>query len=141
MYNGIVTKRQKGGNIMAFLKVFLPMLLMVVVILLIYNVLKIYVLENIQVNKWVILVIAAVIFAAPNLIWPGKIKGIIQYIQTGIFLIFFLWFMDLVGMSGRRSAKKEDTKNTVIKTKAKPNRVKNNNDMEVIPKGKKKKKK
>lgn len=140
MYNDIVNKRQKGGNIMAFVKVFLPMLLMVVVILLIYNVLKVYVLENIKVNKWVILIISAVIFAGPNLIWPGKIKGVVQYIQTGVFLIFFLWFMDLVGMSGRRAVKKEDTKNATIRTKAKPNRVKNNNNMEVISKGKKKKK-
>lgn len=125
---------------MAFLKVFIPMLLMVIVVLFLYNVLKVYVLENIQVNKWIILTLAAIVFALPNILWPKQVQGTIwQYLQTGVFLILFLWFMDLAGLSKRNAANKNGNNNPVIKTKAKPNRV-NNNDMEVIKKGKKKKK-
>lgn len=125
---------------MDFLKVFAPMLLMVIVILLLYNVLKVYVLENIKVNKWIVLVIAALIFALPNIILKGGVTGIWRYIQTGLFLIFFLWFMDLTGLNGMGARKKkEDTRNQVIKSKAKPNRIKDG-DIEVIDNKKKKKK-
>lgn len=118
---------------MEFLKAFLPMLIMVVIILLVYNGLKIFVLDNIKVNKWVILGIAVVTFIVPNIIWSGKIIGIWQYLHMSIFLIFFLWFMDLIGLYGKGAKKKPqvETRNGVIKAKAKPNRVKDGS-MEVI---------
>ncbi|KOA21296.1 hypothetical protein CLHOM_04260 [Clostridium homopropionicum DSM 5847] len=118
---------------MEFLKAFIPMLIMVIIILLVYNALKIFVFDNIKVNKWVILVIAAVIFAVPNIIWSGKIVGVWQYLHMGVFLIFFLWFMDLIGLYGKGAKKKPkvETRNGVIKAKAKPNRIKDGS-MEVI---------
>ncbi|WP_242845244.1 hypothetical protein [Clostridium novyi] len=92
---------------MGFLKVFLPMLLIVVVILFVYNVLKIYVLDKIKVNKWVMLVITILVFFIPNLLWGKQIQNTYwQYIHTGVFLIFFLWFLDLAGLNNRRAYNK-----------------------------------
>ncbi|KGM95046.1 hypothetical protein Z968_10090 [Clostridium novyi A str. 4552] len=128
---------------MGFLKVFLPMLLMVIVILIIYNVLKIYVLDNIKANKWVILVATVLVFLIPNLLWGKQIQNTIwQYVHTGIFLMFFLWFLDLAGLNNRRAKmnKAQEGKDGTIRAKAKPNRV-NNADIEVISDSKKSKKK
>lgn len=127
---------------MGFLKVFLPMLLMIIVILIVYNVLKIYVLDNVKANKWVILVITVLVFIIPNLLWGKQIQNTVwQYVHTSIFLIFFLWFLDLVGLNNRRANNKlQENKNGTIRAKAKPNRV-NNADIEVISDSKKVKKK
>lgn len=127
---------------MDFLKTFIPMLLAVIVVLVGYNLAKLYVLDNIRANKWVVLGIAIAAFIVPNIIWPDKGTGILQYIQTVVFLFFFLWFLDLIGLSGRgkRVPKNEIQKNNVIRAKAKPNRVKNN-EIEVIKSNTSKKKK
>jgi hypothetical protein len=127
---------------MTFVKVLLPMLILVVIVLVIYNLLKLYVLDNIKINKWIILAIALVVYIVPIVVWPERMTGVLKYIQTGIFLIFFLWFMDLIGFSSRGKGtptKREIQKNNVIKAKAKPNRVKNN-DIEVIQNNNSKKK-
>lgn len=125
-----------------FLRVFIPMLLAVIIVILGYNLAKLYILDNIKANKWIVLGIAIAAFIVPNIIWPGQIKGVPQYIQTIVFLFFFLWFLDLIGLSGRgkRVSKNEVQKNSVIKAKAKPNRIKNN-DIEVIKNNTSKKKK
>lgn len=127
---------------MDFLKTFIPMLLAVIVVLVGYNLAKLYVLDNIRANKWVVLGIAIAAFIVPNIIWPDKGAGILQYIQTVVFLFFFLWFLDLIGLSGRgkRVPKNEIQKNNVIRAKAKPNRVKSN-EIEVIKSNTSKKKK
>jgi hypothetical protein len=118
-----------------FIKIFIPMLIVVIIVILGYNLLKLYVLDNIKINKWIVLGISIGVFLIPNIVWPGKVTGILQYIQTAIFLLFFLWFMDLIGLSGRGKRKvvnkNEIQKNNVIRAKAKPNRIKNN-DIEVI---------
>lgn len=128
-------------RVMAFFKAFIQMLVMIVVILSLYNLLKIYVLENIKVNKWVVLTLAAIVFLLPNIIWVKQMQARpwLMYIQSGVFLILFLWFMDLAGLSNRQVSNRGNKNNTIIKAKPKPNRV-NKNNMEVIKTGKKKKK-
>ena len=128
---------------MDFLKIFIPMLLMVIVVLLLYNTLRVYVLYKVNINKWIILALAAVAFLVPNILWPKQVQEAPwQYLQTGVFLTLFLWFADVSGLS-RKSLeaknKKNNKNNTVIRSKAKPSRV-NSNDMEVIKTDKKKKK-
>ncbi|MCY6371930.1 hypothetical protein [Clostridium ganghwense] len=123
----------------AFFKAFLPMLLMVIIILIVYNVLKIYVLEKIKINKWIVLTIALVVLLVPSFVWPQIAKSFWYYIQTAVFLILFLWFMDLAGLS--RKSTPNNGKDSMIRSKAKPSRLNKNNDMEIINKGKKKKKK
>lgn len=120
------------------LKVFLPMLIMIIIILAVYNVLKAYLLENVKINKWIVLTAGLAVTIVPTLIWPQIQKTFWYYIQTAISLILFLWFMDLAGWSKRAASNNE--KNTVIRSKAKPNRINKSKDMEVLEKNKKKKK-
>jgi len=93
-------------------------------ILVFYNLLKVYVTPRIKVNKWIVLILAAIIFMIPiftGLPLPWNI------IPSGITAILLLWFMDLSGFGGRRYEKKNKKSEIIMKPKAKPNRVKNNN--------------
>lgn len=106
-----------------------------IIMLVVYNLLKTYVLSKIKVNKWIVLAAAIVLFIAPVLIWrdmPGYVRN---YVLPGIFVVLFLWFMDLSGFIKKRnvsktnyttaSSKKDNKKDIVIRPKAKPNRVRN----------------
>jgi hypothetical protein len=107
-----------------------------IIVLVLYNVLKVYVLSKIKVSKWIVLGAAIALFILPILIWPNMPKLVANYLIPGIFVILFLWFMDLSGfMKNKKAAKtnytsmgtKKDKKNdVVIRPKAKPNRIKNN---------------
>lgn len=120
----------------SFFKAFVPMLIMIIVILVVYNVLKAYLLESIKVNKWIVLTAGLAVTLVPALIWPEIQKTFWYYIQTAISLILFLWFMDLAGWSKRAVSNNE--KNKVIRSKAKPNRINTSKGMEVLEKKKKK---
>ena len=108
-----------------------------IVVLVVYNVLKAYVLYKIKVNKWVILGLAMVVFVVPMLVWPNMPKYVANYIIPGAFVFLFLWFMDLSGFIKKRNvattnysvgSKKDKKKDVVIRPKVKPNRIKNNID-------------
>ncbi|MCY6484332.1 hypothetical protein OW763_08175 [Clostridium aestuarii] len=125
---------------MNFAKVFLEMLVLVIIVLLVYNVLKAYVLDKIKINKWVVLSIAIIVFIVPSIFWANKVPNrFLQYAQSAVFIVLFMWFMDLMGWGKRRRLSND--KNEVIKAKAKPNRIKNNTDMEILEEKKKKKRK
>jgi hypothetical protein len=122
------------------------MLLLVVVVLIAYNFLKIYLFDKIKINKWVVLAMAIIVFLLPNFFLSdaSMLNNWWQYIYSGVFVILFMWFMDLAGLNKRmqsRTTVSNNGKNSVIRTKAKPTRLKNSN-MEVIEtkKGKKAKK-
>ncbi len=106
-----------------------------IVVLVVYNVLKAYVLYKVKVNKWVILSLAMVIFIVPMLVWPTMPKYVANYIIPGAFVFLFLWFMDLSGFIKKKNvsttnysigSKKDKKKDVVIRPKVKPNRIKNN---------------
>lgn len=92
------------------------------VIIIIYNVLKIYVLQKFKPNKWVIFAIAIAALTGPSFIRPGFNTTIWGLIPSGIFVILFLWFFDL--FNEERYANKGKKNNIKIKPKAKPNRAK-----------------
>jgi len=112
------------------------MLAFAIVALVVYYVLKTYVLYKIKINKWVVLGIAIVFFIIPMLIWPTMPNYVAKYVIPGIFVIFALWFMDLSGFMKKNNSpktnytmstsKKDKKDDIVIRPKAKPNRVKNN---------------
>jgi len=112
-----------------------------IVVLVLYNVLKSYVLYKVKISKWLVLASAVTIFIVPMLIWPTMPKLVANYVIPGIFVILFLWFMDLSGFMKNRNSSKTNSKrpgvttingkkdkkdDVVIRPKAKPNRVKNN---------------
>ncbi|MBK5242458.1 hypothetical protein [Clostridium sp.] len=107
-----------------------------IVMLLIYYGLKAYVLPKIKVNKWIVLTVAMLVFIVPMLIWPNMPGYVSAYVIPGIFVVLFLWFLDLSGFIKKKNVsktnyttignKKDNKKDVVIRPKAKPNRVKNN---------------
>ena len=74
-----------------------------IVVLVVYNVLKTYVLYKIKINKWIVLGLAMVLFMVPMLIWPNMPKYVANYVIPGIFVFLFLWFMDLSGFIKKKN--------------------------------------
>lgn len=135
---------------MPFVKQLLIMIVFAIVLLVVYNVLKHYVLNKIKVSKWIVLALAIVVLFAPSILTALGVNLSAnltwQLIPSGLFIILFLWFMDLSGFINRKKPetskgsksssgtyvgygkKKDKKKDVVIKPKAKPNRVKNKKD-------------
>lgn len=106
-----------------------------IVVLVVYNVLKVYVLHKVKVNKWVILGLAMVLFVVPTIFWPTMPTYVSNYVIPGVFVFLFLWFMDLSGFIKKKNvpttnysigAKKDKKDDIVMRPKVKPNRIKNN---------------
>lgn len=114
-----------------WLTVTLQILFFVVVFVVVYNQLKIHVLSKLHPNKWIILGVAVAAFVIPILLenyFKYKIGGTVwQYVQSTIFIVFFLWFVDIRSGAIYKNlpdkSNKSKKNNVVIKPKAKPNRV------------------
>lgn len=103
---------------MDFFITILSFIAMFAVIMGAYVLCKKYVFSKVRINKWIPLTIAIVLFVAQ--IFLGAIN---KYFTIGISIfavIFFLWFMDIMQTGGPKKKEKQ----IVIKSKAKPNRVK-----------------
>lgn len=106
-----------------------------IVVLVLYNVVKTYLLTKVKINKWVVLGASMVIFVVPMIIWPNMPKFVANYVIPGLFVFLFLWFMDLSGFMKKKNnsktnttsnyVKKDKKPDVVIRPKAKPNRAKN----------------
>lgn len=95
----------------------LSIIALALIVIALFNVLKIFVFSKIKANKWIVLGAAIIVFIIPILSgFTGKIATVII---SSVFVILFLWFLDLL----QYPVKKE--KHINIKPKAKPNRVKN----------------
>ncbi|WP_461206528.1 hypothetical protein [Clostridium sp. DL1XJH146] len=130
---------------MEWTSLILRMLGIVIVVVVVYNFLKIYVLDKIKINKWLVLALSAVFFILPGFfVINNEVLGTwIQYLFSIIFVILFMWFLDLAGWTnksrGRKSTSNKNTsKYAQNKPKAKPSRVDKTN-MEVIQEKKNKK--
>ena len=120
---------------MAIVTMILEIILFSIISLIAYSALRVYVFSKIKINKWVVLIIALAVFLIPNFLWPTMPVIVNKYIIPTIFVILFLWFMDLCGcLKGFDNVKTDNnsnykkynkSNNSVIKPKAKPNRVKN----------------
>lgn len=123
----------EGGIIMpAWLISLLQIIGFSIVILIIFSLLKTYVLSKVKISKWIVLGAGLLIFLLPVFISAVTKKVLspvfTNYVQMPLFVIFFLWFMELAGfgsMPGTRNDKKDDIK---IRPKAKPNRIKHLKD-------------
>jgi CDP-diglyceride synthetase len=125
---------------MAWLTNLLPMVIFAILVLVIYNLIKPYLLSKVKINKWVLLGIAILSLFLPNVIMAAaninpQNNQFLIWIPSGVFIIFFLWFMDISGFGAKRNRNntttttsynnKNNKKDVVIRPKAKPNRVKN----------------
>lgn len=113
----------------------LKIIIFAVVVLVLFSVLNKYVLKKIKINKFIVLFLAALFLSLPIPLHLDPSGFLSRYIFSGLFLLFFLWFLDLLGLNkkmekeGKNLAKKriqtKNKNNVVIRPKAKPNRVKN----------------
>ena len=109
----------------------LKILVFALIVLVVFNALNIFVFSKIKVNKWIVLggILLTVVVSPILLVYKIDINGTLwQYLLGAVFGILFLWFLDLSGFrksKGSKSAKKQPE--IVIRSKAKPNRVKNKN--------------
>jgi len=91
---------------------------MLAIIVAVYLLCKKYIFSKIRINKWIPLSISIVLFAIQ--IFLGGINSYVTAVISVFAISFFLWFMDIVQTGGP----KKKVKQIVIKSKAKPNRVK-----------------
>jgi len=127
---------QRGMTIMQmWLTLVFQVLFFAVIFIVVYRQLKIHVLSKLHPNKWIILGVAVISFFLPTVIatyFKYNLNGTVwQYVQSAVFIVFFLWFMDLksgaiYNTNNRRNVNRKN--NVVIKPKAKPNRVKGKTD-------------
>jgi hypothetical protein len=106
---------------MQYVKMILEIVALSIIVLFVYNALKIYVLGKLKINKWFILAAAIIILVAQSIVNTKYKNDIVSYIFTALFVILFLWFMDTMGWG---AAKPKANNSVVIKPKAKPNRIK-----------------
>ncbi|ADL51343.1 hypothetical protein [Clostridium cellulovorans] len=108
-------------------------ILLVVLVLMTHNLLKIFLLSKIKVSKWIVLG-ATIVFLGMSIF--AAVSGDVWLLYLGVFLTsnLALWFMDLKGWGGDKTLVQNDKsakeEKIVIKSKAKPNRVKNLSEQE-----------
>ena len=103
---------------MSFFMTILSFILMFAVIMAVYVLSKKYVFSRVRINKWIPLAIAIVLFVIQ--IFFGSVNKYLTIVLSVFAVIFFLWFMDIMQTGGPKKKEKQ----IVIKSKAKPNRVK-----------------
>lgn len=124
---------------MAWAKLLIEMVVFAIVIMLVYNGLRYLFLDKIKVNKWIVFGAAIIILIAPSLLGANQKNIFWVYGPSGLFILLFLWFVDLSGWNKRKTAgsnttstrsynRKNNKKDIKIRPKAKPNRVKNKKD-------------
>ncbi len=104
----------------------LTMVLFVIVTLITYNLLKIFVLSNLKINKWIILTLGIVVCALTIFI---KVPIFIMCLLQWVYFVLILWFVDICVQERRIKQKNKNKKVMVNKPKVKPNRIKNNNNI------------
>ncbi|KYH30567.1 hypothetical protein CLTEP_25770 [Clostridium tepidiprofundi DSM 19306] len=113
----------------------LKIIIFAVITLIVYYLLNRILLRKIKINKWIVLLLALVSMIIPIVLKLDPAGFASKYIFSGMFLMFFLWFLDLIGLNRRMQKEGEKItrtrierkkrKNDIIRPKAKPNRVKN----------------
>lgn len=107
----------KGGEKMPYV---LLVLIAAVVGVILYNLLNVYLLRKININKWIVLGVAILVFFLPIALSKFEFSpNVMSIVQSMLFVILLLWFFDL---NSKRAIKRE--KEIKIKTKAKPNKLK-----------------
>lgn len=102
---------------------FLSIILFVFISLISYNLLKIFVLSNIKVNKWIILILFLLVIGASFFV---NLPLFVMYIIQWLYFILILWFIDIFMDECREKIKNKNKKVIQNRPKPKPNRAKMN---------------
>lgn len=89
-----------------------------------FNIAHIYYLKKLNVNKWILLAVALVLFAGAFVLAGFYPTAFWHLIPLVLSIFFFLWFIE----ARRKDARKPKEKKVVMKAKAKPSRAKKNED-------------
>lgn len=102
----------------------LSIILFVLITLITYNLLKIFVLSNIKVNKWLVLSLGIIVLVTSFFV---NLPTFIMYLVQWVYFVLILWFVDIYMQERRIKLKNKNKKVMVNKPKVKPSRIKNNN--------------
>lgn len=105
---------------MNILETILVFVLICAVILVVNALCKKFIFNKVRVNKWIPLGIAIGLFVIQ--VFIGKVNIYVSSVLSIFVVLFFLWFMDIIQTGGPKKKEKQ----IMIKSKAKPNRVKKN---------------
>lgn len=101
---------------------FLSIVLFILFSLITYNLLKIFVLSNIKINRWIILSLGIILCVVSLFL---KVPTFVMYIIQWLYFVLILWFVDLFVDNRREKLKNKNNKVMKNKPKVKPNRIKN----------------
>lgn len=101
---------------------FFTLILFVLVSLISYNLLKIFVLSNFKVNKWVVLGLFLIVI---GLSFSITLPVILIYIAQWLAFILILWFVDIFVDDRREKIKNKNKKVIQNRPKPKKSRIKN----------------
>lgn len=102
---------------------FFGVILFILISLITYNLLKIFVLSNLKVNKWILLILSIVVVVASFFV---KVPVFVMYMIQWLYFILILWFVDVFVDEYRENKKNKNKKVIQNKPKPKPNRAKVN---------------
>ncbi len=102
---------------------FFGVILFILISLITYNLLKIFVLSNLKVNKWILLILSIVVVVASFFI---KVPAFVMYMIQWLYFVLILWFVDVFVDEYRENKKNKNKKVIQNKPKPKPNRAKVN---------------
>lgn len=102
---------------------FLRIIIFVIISLMSYNLLKIFFLSNIKINKWIILALFLFVSIGSFFI---NVPTFFMYVIQWLYFVLILWFVDLFMDDRREKIKNKNRKVIQNKPKPKPNRAKLN---------------
>lgn len=102
---------------------FFGIILFILISLITYNILKIFVLSNLKVNKWILLTLSILVVVASFFI---KVPVFVMYMIQWLYFVLILWFVDVFVDEYRENKKNKNKKVIQNKPKPKPNRAKVN---------------
>lgn len=78
------------------------------VVIIVYNLLKVFVLSKFKPNKWIIFAAAIALLTTPSMVKPGFNTTPAGMAISGVFVVLMLWFMDLFNEDRLESKNKKD---------------------------------
>ncbi|NLZ34904.1 hypothetical protein N3C_0698 [Clostridium sp. N3C] len=86
-----------------------------------FNLLYIFVLDKLRINKWIVLVLGVLLIGFSTFLMGTKLHIILKLLAIVISVMPFMWFYNIVN---KEKYEKKTNPKIKIKPKAKPNRVK-----------------
>lgn len=90
--------------------------------MIIFNLLYIFVLDKLRINKWIVLALGVLLIGCSTYLVGTKLHIILKLLSIIIAIMPFMWFYNILN---KEKLDKKDNSKIKIKPKAKPNRVKN----------------